>query len=82
MAFVLGLVVLFIMGKALSFSFKLIFKLALNVIIGGAVLFAINFVGGYFGYNIVVNPVTAFIVGVFGVPGLALIIILKMMLGI
>lgn len=82
MAFVIGLVVLFIMAKAFSLSLRIIFKLIINVIIGGAALLVINFFGSFIGFNITINVVTAFITGVFGVPGVVLIVILKLLLHI
>lgn len=63
----------FIFGKSIS----LIFKLALNTVIGVAALILINMVGINFGITIGVNLVNGLVVGVLGVPGVALLLLLQ-----
>ena len=63
----------FIFGKSVS----LIFKLALNTIIGVAALILINMVGINFGITIGVNLINGLVVGVLGVPGVALLLLLQ-----
>lgn len=63
----------FIFGKSVS----LIFKLALNTVIGVAALILINMVGINFGITIGVNLINGLVVGVLGVPGVALLLLLQ-----
>lgn len=63
----------FIFGKSVS----LIFKLALNTVIGVAALILINMVGINFGITIGVNLLNGLVVGVLGVPGVALLLLLQ-----
>ena len=63
----------FIFGKSIS----LIFKLALNTVIGVAALILINMVGINFGITIGVNLINGLVVGVLGVPGVALLLLLQ-----
>jgi inhibitor of the pro-sigma K processing machinery len=56
---------------------KIIFKLILNTIIGFLALFVINWLGAFIGISVAVNWLNAIIVGVLGVPGVALILLLK-----
>ena len=56
---------------------KIILKLLLNTVIGFGALFLINYLGGMIGISIAVNWLNAVIVGVLGVPGVALILLLQ-----
>ena len=56
---------------------KIILKLLLNTVIGFGALFLINYLGGMIGISIAVNWLNAVIIGVFGVPGVALILLLQ-----
>lgn len=78
--FALGLVLLYLLGWLLVAPFKFILKLLANGIIGGLVLFLINLAGGIFGVTIAINPWTAFVVGFLGLPGVVLLLILKLIL--
>lgn len=78
--YVIGLALLYIIGIILVIPIKGILKLIANGIMGGLILLLFNFVGKYFGLNIVINPLNAIIVGVLGVPGVVLILILQIIL--
>lgn len=78
--FALGLVLLYFLGWLLVAPFKIILKLLANGIIGGLVLFLINLVGGIFKVTIAINPWTALIAGFLGLPGVVLLLILKLIL--
>lgn len=78
--FALGLVVLYLVGWLLVAPLKFILKLILNGILGGIALFLLNLVGGLFGVTIGLNPWTALIVGILGLPGVVLLYILKLIL--
>ena len=54
-------------------------NLIVNAVIGGGVLLVINFVGGFWGFHIGVNPITALVVGLLGVPGVLLLIGLRLL---
>lgn len=56
---------------------KIILKVIYNAILGGIALLAVNFIGGMFGLHIAFNAFSALIAGSLGVPGLALLVILK-----
>ena len=56
---------------------KLLLKLILNTAIGFGALFLINYLGGLIGISIAVSWLNAVIIGVLGVPGVALILLLQ-----
>lgn len=76
-AFVIGLIFLFLLGKIFVAPMKVIGRLIINAIIGGILLWVIDYFGVYIGLRIPINPVTALIAGVLGVPGIVLLIVLQ-----
>ena len=61
---------------------KIAFKLVGNAVVGGLLLLFINFVGGIVNIQIGINLVTAVVAGVLGVPGVALMLILQVVLAV
>ena len=80
LAFLLGLVLLYLFGLILVIPIKIIIKLLINGIIGGVLLFIFNLIGGIFGLSIAINPLNAIIVGILGIPGVILLLIMQMIL--
>lgn len=70
LAYTVGMLLLYFLGRLLFVPIKLLLKLILSSIAGGAVLIIIRLAGGLFGLILPVNPVNAVLVGVTGVPGL------------
>jgi len=57
-------------------------RLVANTVCGFLALFVINFLGGYIGISIGVNWINAVVIGIFGLPGVALLLILPWFLSI
>ena len=53
----------------------------LRIVIGGAVLYGFDFIAQPYGYAIGVNPVTASVLGVLGLPGAALLVVWRGLYG-
>jgi inhibitor of the pro-sigma K processing machinery len=70
---ILVLILLIILRKPI----KIIFKLILNTVIGFAALFVINYLGAFIGISVAINWINAVIVGVLGLPGVALVLLLQ-----
>ena len=81
-AFVACIIFIFIFGKIFIWPLKNIFKLVLNSILGGILIYIINIVGMNFGFHIGLNIITAVIVGILGLPGAVLLVVLKIVLRI
>ncbi len=60
---------------------RIVAGVALRIVIGGAVLYAFDFVARPYGYSIGVNPVTASVLGVLGLPGAALLVVWRGLYG-
>lgn len=77
-AFAFGLLLLYIVGRVLLMPLRLVFRLIYNGLIGGIILWLLNWVGAYFGFTIAINPVTALVVGFLGLPGVILLVVFKL----
>lgn len=80
-AFVACLFFLFIIGKVFIVPLKTIFKFILNSVIGGIIIFIINFIGGFFNFHIGLNIITSIFIGLLGIPGVVVVILIKLLLG-
>ena len=78
--FILGIVVLYISGRLLLAPFKLLLKLGFNSILGAVAIVIINLIGSLFHFTIPLNPLNALLTGVFGLPGVLLIFIIRLIL--
>ncbi len=70
---ILVLVVFIILKKPI----KIVLKLVLNTVIGFIALFALNWLGSFVGITMPINWLNAVLVGVLGVPGVALVLLLQ-----
>lgn len=70
---ILVLVVFIILKKPI----KIVLKLLLNTVVGFIALFALNWLGSFVGITVAINWLNAVIVGVLGVPGVALLLLLQ-----
>lgn len=81
--YAIGIVMLFIIGMILIIPIKIIGKLILNSIVGALILFVLNYVFEIVGLQMLVigiNPITALVVGLLGIPGVGLLVIIKLIL--
>jgi inhibitor of the pro-sigma K processing machinery len=76
-AYLFGIFLIYLVGRMLLMPIKLVFRLVYNAILGGIMLMVLNFVGGYIGFTIAINPITALIAGFLGIPGVILLILFK-----
>ena len=73
-AAVMSAVVLF---KIAAAPIRLIFKFMLNAVSGFMLLLLANLVSGFFDFSIPINLINCFISGVFGIPGVALLVLIN-----
>lgn len=71
---------LFLIGKIFIVPIKWIIKLIFNSILGALLIFAINLIGGIWGFHIGLNFFTAIMVGILGIPGAICLIIITLIL--
>lgn len=63
---IVGVLAIFVVYKLISVPFKLV----INGLIGCALLFVVNFMGGLVNFTVPINIITALIAGIFGIPGI------------
>lgn len=74
--YLLGLLLLIVVGKILVIPIKTIMKLIGNGIAGGITLIIFNVLGSFVGLYLEITPINALLVGLLGVPGVILLLIL------
>ena len=75
-----AIVIFFIVLKLLALPFKIIIKLVLNGIIGGLIIFGINFIGANLGFMLPLEWWSAILVGILGIPGAIIILLIQLFL--
>ena len=65
--------------KIAAAPIKLIFKIFLNAVSGFLLLLLANLISGFFDFSISINFINCLISGVFGIPGVAFLILLKLL---
>lgn len=68
-AYAAGLFLIYVLGKLLIVPLKWAGRLLISSIIGGALIVIVNLIGGPWGLFIPLNPLTAVMIGVLGIPG-------------
>lgn len=82
LAYIVGIILLFILGRLLIVPLKEVFKLLLNTFAGAIAILCANLIGSLLGFHIALNIYSAFIVGFLGIPGFILLIILRLLWGV
>ena len=77
LTYVGAILLIFIFGRIFVWPMKVVLKLALNSLIGGAAILLVNALGAQWDIFIPLNILNALIVGVLGLPGAALLLILQ-----
>ena len=71
--FVLGIVLIALIGRLLLIPGKFIWRILANGIAGALLLTGINLLSAFTGFSLPVNPFSALTVGFLGVPGVLLL---------
>lgn len=79
-AWIVGLIIVLALGKVMLLPLKVILKLLVNGILGGIAIIVINLIGQTIGFSIPLNIVSALVAGILGLPGIILLVILKLLL--
>ena len=75
-----GLILVILLAKIFAKPFKIILKLCLNSVTGCLILLIINSFSQFHGIYLGINPVTACVCGILGLPGIVLLILLQVIL--
>lgn len=70
----------FLIVKLLTAPIRFAGKMLINALVGFVVLFFLNFAGSLVGLSLGINWFNALVVGIFGAPGVVLLLLLKYLL--
>lgn len=86
LAYAFGLVLIYVLARLLFLPVKVLATLLYNAVIGGIILFGTNWVlsavamiGAPVTLRLPINPFTALIAGLLGLPGLILVILFQLL---
>lgn len=66
--------------KGIAGYLKHVWKVLARSLVAFFGIWAANLVGGYFGFHLGLNLVTVLVIGIFGVPGIGLLLAVKYLL--
>lgn len=75
--YIIGVVLLFFLGKIFVLPIKSILKLIGNSVLGAILIYLINLIGGAFNFHIGLNFITILFVALLGVPGAVVLTLIK-----
>ncbi|MEE1012887.1 MAG: pro-sigmaK processing inhibitor BofA family protein [Clostridia bacterium] len=78
--YLVGIFLLYLFCRIFLKPIKWLMKLALSCLLGGVGILACNWIFGALGWHIALNPLTAMITGVMGIPGMIMAQILTTIL--
>ncbi|MFD0868154.1 MULTISPECIES: pro-sigmaK processing inhibitor BofA family protein [Paenibacillus] len=70
---------LFVLIKNRS-SIQWLARLGIHIVIAGVLLYAVNWIGGYYGFRLPINPATIAAVTFLGIPGIGMLAAIKLVL--
>lgn len=77
LVFVLTVIAVLVIVKLLSWPFRKIMKLVINIALGLVMIWLVNTFGSGLGIEIPFNVITALVSGLLGVPGVICLIVLN-----
>ena len=77
MVYTFGLFMVYVLAYILYVPLQYAMKLLTSILLGGALLWVTNILGSRLGFSVAINPVTAFVSGTLGIPGVVLLVALK-----
>ncbi len=78
--YMVGFAFLMLLLKVFRKPFRFVLRLLISSALGGLMLMVLNTFGGTWGISLAVNPVTALIAGLLGLPGVAALLFIKLWL--
>ena len=81
-AAIAGIILLIAIVRVFIAPIRVILKLCFNTLLGFAGLICLDLFGAYIGITLGVNLINAVVVGILGLPGLALLLLLRWLCGI
>lgn len=80
-AAVFGLFVLYILSRVFYQPLRILLRIGGHLLIGGGLIVVYNLAGSVWNLTIGLNPISALVVGLMGLPGLVMLVVLRHLLG-
>jgi len=80
LAYVFAIILVYVVFRLLYLPLRFLGVVAYHGVIGALILWGIRIVGGFVGFSLAINPVTALVAGFLGVPGVLLLATLRFVL--
>jgi inhibitor of the pro-sigma K processing machinery len=77
-AYILGILLILLLGRFLLIPLKIVFKLVYNGLMGGLILWLVNLIGAHWGFVLPITAWTALLVGFLGLPGVVILVLYQM----
>lgn len=78
--YAVGLILLLIVLQVLAAPLEIAVRVAGSSVLGGLVIWAINLFGGWMGFHLGLNPVSAAVAGMLGAPGVVGLAVIRWIL--
>ncbi len=78
--YLVGVIILFFLGKVFVLPIKSILKLIGNSILGAILIYIINIIGSAFNFHIGLNFITILFVALLGVPGAVVLALIRILI--
>ncbi|PTX53090.1 inhibitor of the pro-sigma K processing machinery [Melghirimyces profundicolus] len=75
-----GVVLFMLISKSVIKPLRWVWYSLLYTAVGALVLFLLNLAGEWVDFRLPINPVTSFVTGVLGLPGLVCLVVIKLFL--
>lgn len=72
-----ALFALYVLGKCIGLSVKILSKFIINGVLGALLLILINLFGHFVGINLDISIINSLVAGFFGLPGVVLLLLLE-----
>lgn len=77
---IIAVIAVVLVLKLLTAPIRFAGKMLINALVGFVILFLLNFAGAALGISLGINWFNAIIVGIFGAPGVVLLLLIKYLL--
>lgn len=74
---IFSLFALYVLGKLIGLSVKILSKLIINGVLGALLLILINLFGHFVDINLDISIINSLVAGFFGLPGVVLLLLLE-----
>jgi inhibitor of the pro-sigma K processing machinery len=79
-AIIFGLFVIYFLSRIFYKPLKLFFQAILHIVLGAVMILLFNLVGALWGLTVGLNLASALVVGIMGLPGLGMLVALRLIL--